>query len=141
MNSPALRQQRGFTLIELMIVVVIVAILALIAYPSYTEQVREGRRPEYQGKLMDLATSLEGFRARNFKYTDDLSKVGPGLQNDSYYTVAITTDNDDQAYVITATPKGGMDGDGVIKLDSQGRTCFVKGAASCTLSSTSSWHD
>ena len=40
------RVNRGFTLIELMIVVAIVAILAAIAYPAYTESVRKGRRAE-----------------------------------------------------------------------------------------------
>ena len=58
----------GFTLIELMIVVVVVAILAAIAYPAYTEQVRDSRRSETQGQLMDLAASLEAYRAKNFSY-------------------------------------------------------------------------
>lgn len=140
MNSSAFPRQRGFTLIELMIVVVIVAILAMIAYPSYAEQVRDGRRSEYQGKLMDLATSLEGFRARNFKYTDDLAKVGAGLVGDKYYTVAITTANDDQSYQITATPKGAMDGDGVLMLNGEGQTCYVEGST-CTLGTSPGWHD
>ena len=48
-NSPdvvrlPLSKLRGFTLIELMIVVAIVAILAMIAYPSYTQYVIRSRR-------------------------------------------------------------------------------------------------
>ena len=38
--------QRGFTLIELMIVVAVVGILSAIAYPSYQEYVAKGRRAD-----------------------------------------------------------------------------------------------
>lgn len=53
------RQQRGFTLIEIMIVVAIVAILAAIAYPSYQEQVRKSRRADCAGELQLLANAME----------------------------------------------------------------------------------
>lgn len=138
-----INRQGGFTLIELMIVVVVVAILAAIAYPAYTEQVRETRRSEYQGKLMDLAASLENYRARRFSYKDADSKLGnlaPDLNSNDYYSVNLSLKNDDQRYEIVATPKGPQNGDGQLRLDSEGRTCFVKGA-NCTLGSSASWGD
>jgi type IV pilus assembly protein PilE len=52
-------KNRGFTLIELMIVVVIVAVLAMIAYPSYQEQVRKTRRNQAKADLMELTQALE----------------------------------------------------------------------------------
>ncbi len=54
-----LRHARGFTLIELMIVVAVVAILATIAYPSYEEQMRKGRRAEGKVALNEIAGRLE----------------------------------------------------------------------------------
>jgi len=52
-------KNRGFTLIELMIVVVIIAVLAMIAYPSYQEQVRKSRRNQAKADLMELTQALE----------------------------------------------------------------------------------
>jgi len=137
------KRAQGFTLIELMIVVVVVAILAAIAYPAYTEQVRETRRSEYQGQIMDLAASLENYRARNFSYKDAGSKLGslsPKLNNNDYYTVSINVSADNQRYDVVASPKGPQSGNGVLKLNSEGVTCYVKGS-SCTLNGSNQWSD
>lgn len=55
-NRPVRKaHQRGFTLIEAMIVVVIVAILAAIAYPSYLEQIRKANRSVAKSGLLEVA--------------------------------------------------------------------------------------
>jgi type IV pilus assembly protein PilE len=53
---------KGFTLIELMIVVAIIAILAAIAYPSYQEYVRKTKRIEMQAAMQDVAVQLQSIK-------------------------------------------------------------------------------
>jgi type IV pilus assembly protein PilE len=59
---------RGFTLIELMIVLVIAGILASIAYPSYAAYVTRARRVEAQAYLMDLLQAQERHFNRHTTY-------------------------------------------------------------------------
>lgn len=53
------RKPKGFTLIEVMVVVVIVGILAAIAYPNYQEYIQRGRRAEARTGLLQAAQWLE----------------------------------------------------------------------------------
>lgn len=62
------RKQRGFTLIEVMIVVVIVGILAAIAYPSYQDHVERTRRSLAQADLLELVQFMERSYTTDFDY-------------------------------------------------------------------------
>lgn len=59
---------RGFTLMELMVVVAVVGILASLAYPSYQEAVRKTKRAEGRAALMQLMQQEERFYSQNTRY-------------------------------------------------------------------------
>ena len=75
------RLQRGFTLVELMIVVVIIAILASIAYPSYTEFVRRSARAEAKGALLENAQFMERIFTASNRY--DRNSAGDPIEDAS----------------------------------------------------------
>lgn len=90
-------KSKGFTLIELMIVVAIVGILAAIAYPSYTEYVRRTHRTEIAGILMEQSQVLERFYTKNSTYV-----AAPVAGSNAWYKVALVSDA--TTFILTATP-------------------------------------
>ncbi|WP_394787638.1 type IV pilin protein [Rhodoferax sp.] len=59
---------KGFTLLELMIVVAIVSILAAIAYPAYTSSVLKGKRAQARTALADLMQQQERYMTQKNCY-------------------------------------------------------------------------
>jgi type IV pilus assembly protein PilE len=120
----ARRRSRGFTLVELMIVVVIATILLSIAVPSYMSQVRQSRRTEAKTAVLDLASREERYFSTNgaiYSITpSDLGYVGAfpaQVGPDNYYTITVCSPaaNCDPnanpppppSYYITAIPVAG----------------------------------
>ncbi len=69
---------RGFTVIELLVVIVIVAILAAIGVPQYNDLMQDSRRSEGVSMLNQIAMQLEQFHSENGTYTADLTDLGFG---------------------------------------------------------------
>ncbi|MEL7968856.1 type IV pilin protein [Vreelandella neptunia] len=93
-----LNGQRGFTLIELMIVLVIIGIVASIAYPSYTRYVQKSVRTDAHAGLMRAASELERCYTRTYTYSDcPISNSSP----ESNYTIAVNVSGN--GYLLTAS--------------------------------------
>ncbi len=79
------RLRRGFTLIEVMIVVAIVAILAAIAFPSYTQYIQRSYRAEGRNMLLEATQWME----KNYTLTQSYAvTAGGGTMNDAALTAA-----------------------------------------------------
>ena len=122
-----MKASKGFTLIELMIVVLLIAVLAGIALAGYQKQIRKSRRAEAKQALSDISLRQEKYRSNNATYAtcDALMALSgsncTGFNSTlTYYSVAITfpaagtcpsgaTKGNANSYIVTATPKSGTD--------------------------------
>ena len=111
------KRLRGFTLIELMVVVVIVGILASIAYPSYTNFMRQARRSDAHVALLKLAAEQEKFMSDCTRYADFVNvarsciTLGLGHSDnkspDGNYQLTVATTGSGATFTATATPVAG----------------------------------
>lgn len=105
---------RGFTLIEVMIVVAIVAILAAVALPAYGDYIRRGQLPEAFAGMSDLRVKMEQYFQDNRNYgAANCADAGPpawsngsgGLtyQGARYFGFTCALTGGGQGFTITAT--------------------------------------
>ncbi|HTV84373.1 MAG TPA: type IV pilin protein [Dyella sp.] len=118
---------KGFTLLEVLIVVAIVAILLVLASASYRHYVFRARRADARQMLMSIAHAEERWYATYNRYTDDLGKFGYANASSSpgaNYEPLLSLDGEDaQHYVVAALPINHQAGDacGMMTLDSTGK--------------------
>jgi type IV pilus assembly protein PilE len=118
-----MERMRGFSLIEIMIVVVVAALLMAMATMAYSRYVFRARRADAHHMLMMIAHAEERWYATYNRYTDDMSKLGYGASPHAYYELALTVDDATaQGYVATATPINAQASDacGELTIDNAG---------------------
>jgi type IV pilus assembly protein PilE len=119
------KNQAGFTLIELMIVVVVIAILASVAIPSYTGYITDARRQGAVQEMLKIASAQEQFYMDNKAYASTLVALGydaqpigtdvngaivPATDESAMYNFAISSTTTStsgiiRAYTVSAIPK------------------------------------
>lgn len=138
------RQQIGFTLIEMLIVVTILGILAAIVWPNYQEYVIRGNRTEGKSLLVEAAARQERYFAQNSTYVASAATLGnlrlPNNNqspNNFYVLTVAAGGNGEGPYKLTATPQGTQTRDAkcnVLSLTATG----VRGASG-TAGATDCW--
>lgn len=119
--------QKGFTLIEVMIVAAIIGILAAIAMPNYTEYVKKGNRRAAQAEMMDIANREQQFLLADRAYANKATLLASGYalpsEVSSKYSYDIAVTNSATAlptFIITFTATGSQATDGDLTLDNAG---------------------
>jgi type IV pilus assembly protein PilE len=97
-------RSRGFTLVELMIVVAIIGILSAVAVPMYGQYVTRSRLTEAFGQLSAVQPSAEQFWSSNHTY---VGMTAPSATTNFTYDVGTPTTS---AYTVTATGRNSMTG-------------------------------
>lgn len=143
--------QRGFTLMELMIVVAIVAIIAAIGYPSYQDSVRKARRADARGAMEGFAQAMERhFTASNSYLGAAAGGANTGAPsiypteapldgNTKYYNLTINAATA-TTFTIRATPKNAQAGDGMLELDNTGAKRWDKDGNNVFAATEQSWN-
>ena len=136
---------KGFTLIEMMIVVAIIGILAAIAYPSYQQYIIKTKRADMMSEMQNIASEIQARKLAQGSYSNALRtgltgnypQQGTGLYNVTVETIVVPVLPPPDPppplgpltseWIITATPITGtqMANDGSMTLNYVGVKCRV----------------
>ena len=121
---------RGFTLLEILVVVLLVAVVAALAVPGWRQHLVRVHRSEAITGLAEIAAAEERFYLSQGRYAGALTAAPPsglGLALSAsarHYSFSIAVAEDGQSFIASATPTGNQGSDGecfVFSIDHRGR--------------------
>ena len=109
-NSPSgristRRKGRGFTLVELMLVMAAAGILSSVAYPSFMSQLQKIRRSDALVSLLQLQAAQERWRSNNLSYAS-LAEIAIGATSTAGHYALQVTAHFETGYEVLATAQG-----------------------------------
>lgn len=110
-NTDQRVKSKGFSLIELLIVIAIIGILAAVAYPSYGNYVIKTKRSDGAFALLEAVQAMERCKSTQFSYAGCTLTGGLTLSPESHYTIALSPAPTASTFTIVATPQGSQTSD------------------------------
>jgi len=110
------RGRKGFTLVELAVVIIIIGVLASFAVPRFLDSVERSKAGEAFNYLAAIRSAQERFQIRQGTYCDDITKLDIQMPAPKYFSVgtpaAGSTSSLEDSWTLTLTRSGAAGGYG-----------------------------